>query len=446
MPHQRDVKAGYTFSFIFIASIFSVHYLVTRDISFTLGIVYTVAFASYIWISYVEKLNWKMILCVGVIARLLLIGGVPNLSDDFYRFLWDGSILNEGVSPYLYTPIELPSNISITNQEFLLSHLNSTAYYSVYTPLHQLILSQATSLSNDVLTQVNAIRVFFILGDVASFYLLKTMIKSRNMHLLSVLFLNPLLIMEGVGNLHVEVLTITLVLWFLYLLRYQKFLLSSVPIAVAIGLKLTPALLLPAIAWKNRWNPGMVWSLLVILITSALLFPMSIGESFRHIQESLSLYQKTFEFNASFYYVFREIGYWNKGYNIIATLGPTLSSATALFILALVFWGTWKKVPGAELMLFSWTIYLMLSTTVHPWYMLPLLPLAISAGYSYPVIWTFTVFFSYFGYTSEGYDTPFGWILAEYSIVYGILIYEIIKRILPNLTGTPTDLTVEHSL
>jgi hypothetical protein len=56
------------------------------------------------------------------------------------------------------------------------------------------------------------------------------------------------------------------------------------------------------------------------------------------------------------------------------------------------------------------------------------------------------VFFSYFGYTSEGYDTPFGWILAEYSIVYGILIYEIIKRILPNLTGTPTDLTVEHSL
>jgi alpha-1,6-mannosyltransferase len=442
MALQRDVKAGYSLIFVFIASIFSIHHLISREESFTLGIVYTIAFAAYTWISYVDKPDWKLILGVGLIARIILFWDIPSLSDDFYRFLWDGSLVNTGTSPYLYTPNELPSEITFPNQALLLSHLNSPAYFSVYTPLHQLIFATSTFIFQDVLSQINVIRVFFIAGDLISLFILKSLVTPRQMSMISVLFLNPLLILEGVGNLHIEVMTIPLIILCLTLLIRQKTILASIPLSLAIGLKLTPALLLPAIAWRYRWKKGTYLSAFAFGLIAIFLLPVFLADGVTHIKESLALYQRTFEFNASLYYLLREVGFWYKGYNIIATLGPALSRISAAFILLLVLWGSWKKLPTTDLMLFSWTIYILLSTTIHPWYILPLLPLAVITGYYYPVVWTFTVFFSYFGYTSEGYVTPFGWISIEYAIVYGILIYEIIKRNTSNRNGAAPSLTV----
>ena len=41
---------------------------------------------------------------VAVLARLLLIGAFPQLSDDIYRFVWDGRLINQGVNPFAQLP------------------------------------------------------------------------------------------------------------------------------------------------------------------------------------------------------------------------------------------------------------------------------------------------------------------------------------------------------
>lgn len=428
MAQLRDQKAGYTFFFVFLSSLFSLHYLIPRDATLTLGIVYVILFSTYAWISFLDQPDWKKVLIVGLLARFLLLFGLPSLSDDFYRFLWDGSLINAGISPYQFTPDELMSVSVIPHQNLLYSSLNSPLYYSVYTPIHQALFAISTYVSDDLLTQVNSLRTFFLMGDIGAFFLAKRLMSSDNKIALSLLFLNPLIILEGTGNLHVEVLVIPLLLLALYFIKIRKLQLSAIGLGLAVAMKLTPALLVPALAWRYRWKKGIIWSLLLLLISTALLIPMYWNGYLENIASSLSLYQRTFEFNASIYYLLREIGFWHKGYNIIGTLGPFLTKAGGLSILLLTFWSGWKKRPIAETLLFCWTVYLLLSTTVHPWYILPLIPLGIASGYYYPIVWTFSIFFSYFGYTSEGYEPTFGWIFFEYLIIYALLTYEVFQR------------------
>lgn len=47
-------------------------------------------------------LKWspQMILAVALLLRLMFLFSPPQLSDDIYRYLWDGSNLLQGVNPY----------------------------------------------------------------------------------------------------------------------------------------------------------------------------------------------------------------------------------------------------------------------------------------------------------------------------------------------------------
>jgi hypothetical protein len=44
-----------------------------------------------------------LLLC-GALLRLTLVWRAPDLSDDVYRYLWDGRVARSGISPYRYAP------------------------------------------------------------------------------------------------------------------------------------------------------------------------------------------------------------------------------------------------------------------------------------------------------------------------------------------------------
>jgi alpha-1,6-mannosyltransferase len=435
-------QANYTFYLIYFASIYALHHFIPRHDALTLGLVYLISFATYGWIVWIGRPQWQIILWLGLGARLAISLGIPSLSDDFYRFLWDGHLLNSGISPYQFLPSELLDKDIFDQQNTIYPLLNSPNYYSVYTPIHQLIFWTAVRLSDHLQIQVMIMKAISILFDLSGFLILKKLSQTKMKGILGIFFLNPLLIIEGTGNLHIEGILVSVIIAVFYFIHKSRLSFAGILTGFAIGLKLLPAIIVPAIAWKYRWRKGALYGISSLFIATILITSWFFNDHLQGILSSLSLYQKTFEFNASIYYLAREVGFWHKGYNIIGTLGPWLSRISALLIIGMAILGHWKKRPIAETVLYCWTIYLLLSTTVHPWYILPLLPLGLLSGYHYPILWSGLIFVSYFGYSSTGYTPTFGWIFFEYFILYAYIIYELRKNF--NKDNFATDQWNDH--
>jgi hypothetical protein len=117
-----------------------------------------------------------------------------------------------------------------------------------------------------------------------------------------------------------------------------------------------------------------------------------------------------------------------KGYNIIGTLAPVLSVVTFVSILGLSYYHGVKKRTLAFSLFFALLIYLSLTTTVHPWYIIPLIALGIIINSKTALVWSFFIFLTYFGYSKDGFELSMYWIVLEYVIVFLVFSYEFIYK------------------
>lgn len=95
----------------------------------------------YWFIKQKNKLFFFSLVALAMGLRLLLIGAEPVLSDDFYRYFFDGQLVGKGLNPYAALPGDWFTNGILEKNvywEILLDKMNSPNYYSVYPPLHQL--------------------------------------------------------------------------------------------------------------------------------------------------------------------------------------------------------------------------------------------------------------------------------------------------------------------
>ena len=165
--------------------------------------------------------------------------------------------------------------------------------------------------------------------------------------------------------------------------------------------------------------------LLTVFITFA---PFISSELISNFGASIGLWFQNFEFNASIYYIIRWIGFQVVGWNIIGIVGKILPLVVILMVLIIsLFRKNYDKQILVTSMLFSICGYLLLSTTIHPWYLSIPLILLVFSNYRFVWVWTFTVFFSYASYRLPEFDEHIGWVALEYAIVISVFLYESIK-------------------
>jgi len=87
---------------------------------------YLISFASYIYLIRALSLEPTIfIIGLAILARLLIIPAFPNLSDDIYRFIWDGRLWHDGIHPFLHLPYELVNRSEFSRVLFHLSTYSS---------------------------------------------------------------------------------------------------------------------------------------------------------------------------------------------------------------------------------------------------------------------------------------------------------------------------------
>ncbi len=431
MPRQHNT-AQYTCLFILVAGISTVGLLISRHDSLPLGLAYFSAFFGYFWLCQFPP-SLKAMWGIGLFVRLLLFLGMPVLSDDIYRFIWDGQLLRAGVSPFAELPTQIAAGETLPPglSHELYDHLNSKNYFTIYPPLNQWVFWLSAWIGHDHwLLSANVIRSILLLGDVATFFFLQQILRfhHRDAQLANWYFLNPLVMLEGVGNLHFEILVVTFLVMGIYFYYRGSFWKAGIGFGLAIATKLLPLIYLPAVLIHKRLKSGMVLAVVALALVVLSFVPMINAALRDSMASSLGLYFQKFEFNASIYYVIREVGFWVKGYNIIGTLGPALSIATLMGILAIACIGRFRQWAIAEIMLWSLSCYLALATTVHPWYILPLIALGVLSNYWFPMVWSALIFTTYFGYTSTGFEPSMGWLVLEYVMVFGLMVFEKVQK------------------
>ena len=406
---------------------------------------YTGLFFLFYKLVQISKHNLKLLTWMAFAFRAIFILGIPNLSQDFYRFLWDGRMILEGFNPYLFTPESFIANgeFPVTQAQELYAGMGnlSASHYTNYPPLNQLCFVIAGLFAGkSILGSAVVLRLIIIAADFGTLHFGQKLLEKLKLpaHNIFWYILNPFIIIELTGNLHFEGVMIFFLLWSLYLLHSGKWKLAAVVFACSVSIKLIPLLFLPLFyEWftkretstKLKITKLMSFYAIVGTTTILLFLPFYSSQFVSNYAETVGLWFKNFEFNASLYYIAREIGYAITGYNEIAIIGTITAIIVFLFVVALAFFR--KNSSMTQLitaMLVALSFYYFTATTVHPWYVATLLILSIFTKYKFPLVWSFAIILSYLAYLQIGNANKSEnlWIIAlEYTIVYGVFIYEV---------------------
>jgi hypothetical protein len=235
----------------------------------SVAVAVTLAFVPYaLLFVHAEALDARkalhLALAAAGMAGLFLVSAQPVLSDDVYRYLWDGRVVTHGIDPYLYAP-DHPSLAPLRDE--LWPRVNHREIPTIYPPLAQALFALSDTLGHTP----HVWKALMLLAHLGSVLIVDRLaVQGRARAVLS-FALNPLALSESALEGHVDALVGTLLALALWALLCARGFRAALCIAAATGLKLAGLLLLPLLARRRPWQ-ALVAGVLALALLSPMLF------------------------------------------------------------------------------------------------------------------------------------------------------------------------------
>ncbi len=411
-------------------------HLTDRNDSASLLLSYGGSFLAFLTLIYFFKQASFRWLCItAIFLGTIPLFFTPTLSNDYYRFLWDGEIFWSGLNPFDFSPLEIAQQHLIpfsTYTESLYDGMGelSRKNYSCYPPINQTYFAISTYFFDSIPRNLLVMRLLIFGTQVlGAWHILKILkLLKLPIHRIWILFLNPLFLIETIGNLHFEGVMLSFLAIAFYYTFTKKWLLGALFFALSIHIKLIPFMFLPFFLRYFEWRKTVLFyssvGIMVLLFGVTQINP----SNYLHFIKSLLLYFKVFEFNSSLLYIYIEYGQWKYHWNLTNKYAPILSMQALKAILIFAWYG----MMDSELKLFrrltmAFFVYLALSSTIHPWYIITLLFLTLFTHFRFALVWSGTIFLSYFLYNPIYKEYHSILLMIEYLPVYALFTYEILR-------------------
>jgi hypothetical protein len=212
-----------------------------------------------------------LIFAFAVLFRLTLLPMRPTLSDDMYRYVWDGRVQAHGFSPYRYPPNAKEVTDLHKGDRTIWPYINRKPVVTVYPPGAQLAYAGIWRVVGNNLTGFKAA---FVLAELLGAALLLQMLRFFNLPLERILIYlwSPLLIFEVAHAGHVDGLMLPLLIAAFWARVKERHWLLGICLGAATLVKFFPALLLPALIPAGQVSnlPGRIRPALKMLTAFAL--------------------------------------------------------------------------------------------------------------------------------------------------------------------------------
>ncbi len=391
---------------------------------------YSLCFIIYLFCSFHYQFSNWILLILALVTRSLLFISFPNLSDDIYRYWWDGMLLAHGYNPFEFTPNEVLQANLITDPKIneIFNYLNSPNYHTVYPAFCQVLFFIAYSLThNDIYWFALLLKLFTLLIEFGGIYFLHHLLSSRpGYRRLFILYLfNPLLLIESYVNLHFELIQCSFLIIGIYYFFNSRSIISGSFYGLSILTKITPLIFAPLFLFRKKFIFLQFAAITLIILSFQLPFLISQLSTLG----GYALYFKQFEFNSSLFFLlskalifFQCPELWNfRG--LILLVFFLISNLFLLFFFR-------NKINEPQkwwgMAFIIYLVFIIVNSTVHPWYILPLFIIGL---FSFPVTAIAASFIFYLSYSF--YDPRltiyFDWTrLTEYFLLllcFGIEYY-----------------------
>lgn len=208
------------------------------------------------------------VLLFGILLRISVLFAPPYLSDDIYRYVWDGRVQAAGINPYRFVP-ESPE-LEPLQDDLIFPQINRSDYApTIYPPVAQAIFLVATRVSESI-TWMKTVMIGF---EALAVWMLIRLLVSLGLPPERVLIYawNPLTVWEFAGSGHIDAAVIAFLAFALWTRRRNFQVLTGITLACATLIKFYPAAIFPALyrRWDWKMPAGFVGTAMVAYLPYA---------------------------------------------------------------------------------------------------------------------------------------------------------------------------------